>query len=143
MLPIREDILALDEPPLTREVSFWPGIGIAARLLKRWRASQRGKKEARLSELLSAPSRCRTRAELETLLGQPKYALTGNCGGTSRQGEAIEHPDRIEVYEVDNCTIQLWFFLEERRVMALGSVSATSMDLWEAIQEQRASGKWH
>jgi hypothetical protein len=65
--------------------------------------------------LIEEVVRCETRADLERLLGPPKYALAGH--GFSSQTESpdqvgryvVESPDQVESYVKDDCRVEIWF----------------------------------
>ena len=59
---------------------------------------------------MSAACRCATRESLELLLGPPCYALEGHLYSiaSTTERQAV-HPEVVEVYEKDGCSIELFF----------------------------------
>ena len=64
----------------------------------------------RLQEVLKLARDCQSREELEALMGKPRYALDGNLYSKvpMASGDFVQ-PDVVEVYELDNCGIELMF----------------------------------
>lgn len=83
----------------------------------------------RLSEVLGLARQCNTRDELESLLGPPKYVLDGNSYSsiptdTNRQ----QQPELVEVYELDNCGIEL-MFRDGRMIEMIGIPMPTNWEI--------------
>jgi hypothetical protein len=86
------------------------------------------KKEALVNLKLDAIPRCRNRDELTRLIGEPLYAVRGECVDAASTGNGAERPDVIECYESDGCCIDLWF-RDDRLVSLSGFVKPT---IWDA-----------
>ncbi len=78
--------------------------------------------ERRVLAKLDAVDACRTREELERVLGRPVYAVDAAKCGTPHVA------DRIECYESEGCSIDLWF-QAGRLVDTSGFVKPTRWDI--------------
>ncbi len=79
--------------------------------------------EARVNEIIDEISSCRSRGEVEQLLGAPLYAVGGEACGS----DSAETPDRIECYETGGCCCDLWF-KDDRLIDVSGFVKPTVWD---------------
>jgi hypothetical protein len=90
----------------------WP-VRVCGRYFRRWlrpwRERIRLRNDARLSQLMRKVSECKSRADLESLLGPPKYGVQGAGYGSKTPGCAIQRPDSVEYYEQEGLDIRLWF----------------------------------
>ena len=92
-----------------------------------WIYLRQRKMEALVNAKLEQMERCRGRGELEQVLGEPVYAVSGeSCGAVLGDGTE-RSPDLIECYESDGCCIDLWF-KDDRLVDVSGFVKPTVWD---------------
>jgi hypothetical protein len=88
----------------------------------------------KLAELLPLVNECSSRDELEALLGLPQYALDGHRYEITDDKGTIRQPDRVEVYEVHGCTIDVAFF-GQAGIKAFGGPTPTAADVVLRIGE--------
>jgi hypothetical protein len=129
MIPIRDDVPRREHrPPLDVPVFKRLAIRLAAPLFQRLNAARHQAAERELMRILTAARECRTRPDLEALLGRPAYALDptgfsiGEANGRSRR------PDHVEVYLSRGCTIDVLFFLDEATIELVGFCSPNAVD---------------
>lgn len=80
------------------------------RLIKSWRERNNSKLQGELSSLLKSVSLCKTRRELEELLGLPKYAMPGELFSIKPvPGDKEKQADIAECYEVGQLAVDLVF----------------------------------
>lgn len=97
-----------------------------------WFVFRQRKMEALVNLKLDQMARCRGREELERLLGEPRYAVSGErCG---QPGGTPQSPDLIECYESEGCCIDLWF-KDDRLADVSGFVKPT---VWDVALTTRA-----
>ena len=128
--PRRDLPLRLMRPPL--RVTRWQRmLSPLARLL--WKSKRRAEYDARAqhaSALIREVQKCHSRAEIESLLGPPRYALEGTH--FSAWGETVHArrvPDRVEVYEHAGCTIDIWYDCSKVIFMT----GAAMPDAWDVV----------
>jgi len=93
-----------------------------------WLLLRQRRLEALVNAKLDEMERCRGREELEQVIGEPVYAVSGEtCGAVLDEGTQ-ESPDLIECYESEGCCIDLWF-KDDRLVNVSGFVKPT---VWDA-----------
>ena len=64
----------------------------------------------RLREVLALARECQSREAVEALMGKPKYALNGSLYSKVPMASGdFAQPDVVEVYELDDCGIELMF----------------------------------
>ena len=93
------------------------------------------KKEALVQLKLDAIPDCRNREELTRLIGQPLYAVRGECVDVGSTDSDKEPPDVVECYESEGCCIDLWF-RDDRLIDLSGFVKPT---IWDAALAGHAS----
>lgn len=64
---------------------------------------------AKLQTLLSDVSECADSTQIESLLGQPDYAMVGDHFGTTTPDDKTIRPDSVECYSVGRLNVELWF----------------------------------
>lgn len=129
-IPIREDVPQLvHRPPLAVSVVKELAIRAAAPLFRRLNTARHRTRERDLQELLTKAAHCRSRNELEAVLGQPAYSLSGHDFTITEANGKSHHPDHVEVYLVSGCTIDVLFFPAEGRFEMHGFPSPTSTDI--------------
>lgn len=97
----------------------------------------RKKPERALTRILSKASSCSNRAELESVLGKPRYAVCGNQYAVPRGGVITDQPERAEVYCVSGCTVTVLFYKDGRREF-VGQVTMTAADFVLLIRASSA-----
>jgi hypothetical protein len=93
--------------------------------------------EARVNAKLDEMLHYRGREELERLLGEPVYAVSGMASGAVLDDATQDRPDLIECYESDGCCIDLWF-KDDRMVDVSGFVKPTVWDFLLADRSEQA-----
>lgn len=83
-----------------------------------------------MREVLELANECKSRDQLENLLGRPRYALDGTLySRIPTDSGNLEQPEIVEVYELDNCGIEL-MFRNDRMIGMFGIPMPTS---WEIV----------
>ena len=77
--------------------------------LKCYKSKTEGVLEAELQALLENVSRCRTRAEIDGLLGRPDYAINGRLFESQGVNGETQNPDVVECYSKGKLAVELWF----------------------------------
>ena len=93
-----------------------------------WLLLRQRKLEALVNAKLDEMERCRGREELQQVIGEPVYAVSGESCGAVLDDGTEESPDLIECYESDGCCIDLWF-KDDRLVNVSGFVKPTVWDV--------------
>ena len=117
-------------PPLG--VTWWQRmLSPIARLL--WQRTRRAEYDARAqhaARLVREVADCNSRSEIESLLGPPRYALEGtHFSAWSASVNEKRVPDRVEVYEHDGCTIDIWYDGSK----AIFMTGAAMPDVWDLV----------
>lgn len=92
-----------------------------------WIYLRQRKMEALVNAKLEQMERCRGRQELEQVLGEPVYAVSGESCGAVLDDGTQESPDLIECYESEGCCVDLWF-KDDQLVDVSGFVKPTVWD---------------
>jgi hypothetical protein len=75
----------------------------------------------KLQALLARLEACRSRSEFESIVGKAKFARKGD-GFMKYLGDGTTlQPDRVERYELDWCTVDVWF-LKAQVVVVMGGL---------------------
>lgn len=77
--------------------------------LKRYESTAESLLDAELQALLENLSRCRTRAEIDELLGRPDYAINGRSFESRGVSGETHNPDFVECYSRGRLAVELWF----------------------------------
>ncbi len=100
-----------------------------------WLIFRQRRMEALVNAKLDAMETCRGREELQQVIGEPVYAVSGEtCGAVLGDGTQ-QPPDLIECYESEGCCIDLWF-KNDRLVNVSGFVKPT---VWDYVLAGRAA----
>lgn len=116
-------------PPLAVSVLKRLAIKVAAPWLRPLNARRHRARQRDLEQIFADVIHCRSRDDLEAVLGQPAYAMSGHLFTISDASGKSRHPDRVEVYLVSGCTIDVLFFSEDGRFEVHGCPSPTAADV--------------
>lgn len=121
-----------ERPPVSITVWHRAVCLIFGPVVRLWRRRRRRTAEGRLKQLVAKASSAKTRKELEGVLGNPNYALSGSgCEAPDKNGRMIL-ADRVEVYCVSDCVIDLWFS-NDKICEIMGCVPFTAWDVASGI----------
>lgn len=102
--------LRTERPELSVARWQWLLQPVARMLLRRRLRDQYDRRAKDAALLLRSALKCENRAELEQLLGRPRYAMQGTHYGTAdTPDDELVQPDLVEVYERNGCMIEIWF----------------------------------
>jgi len=133
-IPIREGVPQLEHPPTLAAVPLLKSLTmkVVATWLRPRHAARQKKTQLNLEKILAVAGHCRTRDELEAVLGHPAYSLSGRDFASNRR-----HPDHVEVYLVSGCTVEVLFFLAERRIEFFGFRTPKATDFVLGLVDDR------
>ena len=111
MIAPRTDVELRSMPPAAPIPAFHFLIGwIIAPLTRRRMAARAEARMERVSAIEIKVRECQTRESLESLLGPPRYAMSGDAySSISADQSNVLRPDLVEVYNSDGCIIALQF----------------------------------
>jgi len=138
----KPDIPVLPERPPIHYPSWVHHLGhLAGPLVRPIRRRARQRECRELEDLLKRASACDTRAELEMVIGQPKYVLDGR-GYDSRGFDGRDLvPDKVEVYAKGNCVIEITFD-GQRQHSFIGYVKPSAWDRASRLAPPAAPAPW-
>lgn len=93
-----------------------------------WLTLRQRAMERRVLAKLDQMALCRERAELEAVLGKPRYAVSATHLPERQAEDTRDAADLIECYESQGCCIDLWF-KGDRLVHVSGFVKPTIWDV--------------
>lgn len=111
MIAPRGDVDIRSERPRMKVACY---VRLCGRLFRRfitsWRERNRSRLQDKVISLVNSTSLCKTRKELEELLGTPKYAMPSAFYGTNPvQSDREQKANVAEYYEVDQVAVDLVF----------------------------------
>jgi hypothetical protein len=143
-LPIRTHL------PILRLRWRWfarPCVRFFPSFVRRYLDRREQRVEAAMKTISEQLQGCRRRDEFQNLLGPCRSLLVGKGLGWIRNGTVEDSPDVIGFYEVDTCSVQVWFkddriqsFTTSGKPTALGVAMSTAEDSGRANRARPQSG---